>query len=165
MNTRQLFFDTGLASLAIFATLVFVHEIGHAAVAIAYGRRLFSIRVLRVVLRFRKRRGMRGRYDTTAHIVSRRTGDHGEVQSESSPSRSKDFVFSVAGIACESLLICMLWRSAPWTTADANHAWHRAVLLNAIFACYVTLSSLEPGGDLYFALRSIRPARVRRRRS
>lgn len=165
MSTGQLFFDTGLAYLAIFATVVLVHELGHAAVAIAYGRRLFSIRVLSVVFRFRKRRGMRGMYDTTAHIVSRRTGGNGEVRSESSPSRSEDFVFSMAGIACEALLFCILWNSAPWTTPDANHAWHDAVRLNAILACLVTLLSLEPGGDLYFALRCLRPAGVRRRRS
>lgn len=165
MSIVSFFITAALQSAAIFLMVVLAHELGHAAIALLYGRRIFSIRVLNVVLRVRKHRGKDGRYAIRFNVVKRRAGEHGEVSSAKPRSRSEDFVLSVAGLACEAALLLTLFRIAPWQTIDANNAWHLAVLLNVWFAIYVALSSAEPGNDVYFALRALEPRRRGRRRS
>lgn len=162
MSIVSFFITASLMSTAIFLMVVLAHELGHAAIALLYGRRLFSIRILNVMLRVRKRRGKDGRYVMRFNVVKRRAGEHGEVSSATPRSRSEDFIFSMAGLACEAALLVKLYHSAPWVTADANNAWHFAVFLNVYHAGYVVLSSAEPGNDLYFALRALQPARRRR---
>lgn len=165
MSIVSFFITASLMSTAIFLMVVLAHELGHAAIALLYGRRLFSIRILNVVLRVRKRRGKYGRYVMRFNVVERRAGEHGEVSSATPRSRSEDFILSMAGPVCEAALLWTLFHNAPWQSTDANNAWHLAVLLNVCFAVYVALSSAEPGNDLYFALRALEPKRRGRRRA
>ena len=164
MSISQFLITAALETAAIFLLVVLAHELGHAAIALLYGRRIFSIRILNVVLRVRKRRGKDGRYVMRFNIVERRAGEHGEVSSAKPRSRSEDFVLSMAGLACEAALLLTLFHIAPWQTIDANSAWHLAVLLNVWFAIYVALSIAEPGNDVYFALRALEPKKRGRRR-
>ncbi|MEO8880031.1 MAG: hypothetical protein ABI446_06495 [Gemmatimonadaceae bacterium] len=165
MSISQFLITSALETAAIFLMVVLAHELGHTAIALLYRRRLFSIRILNVMLRIRKRRGKDGRYVMRFNIVKRRAGEHGEVSSAKPRSRSEDFVVSIAGLACEAALLWTLFHIAPWQTIDANNAWHLAVLLNVWFAGYVALSSAEPGNDLHYALRALEPKRRGRRRA
>lgn len=162
MTIVQFAITAASASAAVFLMVVLAHELGHAAIALLYRRRIFSIRILNVEFRFRKRRGRGGGYDVRLNVVERGAGEHGEVSSAKPRSRSEDFIFSMAGLACEAALLVTLYHSAPWVTVDAKNAWHFAVFLNMYHAGYVALSSAEPGNDLYFALRALQPARRRR---
>lgn len=165
MSIVSFFLTAASASAAVFLMVVLAHELGHAAIALLYSRRIFSIRILNVMLRVRKRRGKDGRYAIRFNVVKRRAGEHGEVSSAKPRSRSEDFILSMAGLACEAALLLTLFHTAPWQTIDANNAWHLAVLLNVWFAVYVALSSAEAGNDVYFALRALRSKRRRRRRA
>ncbi|MBA2686083.1 MAG: hypothetical protein H0U66_16480 [Gemmatimonadaceae bacterium] len=165
MTAIQSFLFTSCAFAALFVMLVSVHELGHAAVALLYGRRLYSIRILGAELRFRKRRGKRGKYATSLHILPYVAGDHGDVRAESSPSRREDIVFSLAGIVCEAALIGTLWNRVVWSTADQNQAWYRALIISVVVAAVIALESVHRGGDLYFVLRAFRPKRRPRRRA
>lgn len=165
MSIVPFLITAALQSTAIFLMVVLAHELGHAAIALLYGRRLFSIRILNVMLRVRKRRDRDGRYVMRFNVVKRRAGEHGEVSSAKPRSRSEDFILSMAGPVCEAALLWTLFHIAPWQTIDANNAWLLAVLLNVWFAVYVALSSAEPGNDVYFALRALEPKRRGRRRA